>query len=130
MLLHMLNSAFCDLLFKFIIVLFCINSSTVDSQEENIWHVCVLIDANYETAFWLYLLQLSFSPTTPRKAHAKLLGLLALLLMCTGGLLGVCVSVAFRFGITIFAFMAAEVIICLAHITNIDHKHCTLRKVQ
>ena len=55
------------------------------------------------------LLQLSFSPTTPRSSHIKLLGLLVVLMVCSGAMLGICVVAGFRFGPTIFAFMAAEV---------------------
>ncbi|KAK7115460.1 E3 ubiquitin-protein ligase AMFR-like isoform X2 [Littorina saxatilis] len=54
---------------------------------------------------------LSFSPTTPRSAHAKLLGLLLVLMGCSATLLGVCVAAGFKFGLTIFAFMAAECVL-------------------
>ncbi|KAL8566315.1 hypothetical protein ACOMHN_050433 [Nucella lapillus] len=54
---------------------------------------------------------LSFSPAIPRSSHVKLLSLLVLLMVCSGVLLGVCVAAGFRFGITIFAFMAAECVL-------------------
>lgn len=54
---------------------------------------------------------LSFSPTTPRSAHVKLLGLLTVLLVCAAALLGVCVAAGLKFGLTIFAFMAAECVL-------------------
>ncbi|KAK7500282.1 hypothetical protein BaRGS_00008505 [Batillaria attramentaria] len=54
---------------------------------------------------------LSFSPTTPRRAHVKLLGLLTVLLACASALLGVCIVAGFKFGLTIFAFMAAECVL-------------------
>ncbi|XP_076470742.1 E3 ubiquitin-protein ligase AMFR-like isoform X2 [Babylonia areolata] len=54
---------------------------------------------------------LSFSPAIPRSSHVKLLSLLVLLMACSGVLLCVCVAAGFRFGITIFAFMAAECVL-------------------
>lgn len=51
---------------------------------------------------------LSFSPTTSRSAHAKLLGLLMVLLACSTALLVICVFAGVHFGLTIFAFMSAE----------------------
>ncbi|XP_048254927.1 E3 ubiquitin-protein ligase AMFR-like isoform X1 [Haliotis rufescens] len=51
---------------------------------------------------------LSFSPTTARYSHVKLLSLLWVILVSCGGLLLVCVYVGLQVGLTILAFMAAE----------------------
>ena len=57
----------------------------------------------------LLCLQLSFSPMTPRSAHVKLLSLLVVILLSCAGLLVVCVKTGMEAGLTILAFMGAEV---------------------
>ncbi|KAK6185228.1 hypothetical protein SNE40_007506 [Patella caerulea] len=54
---------------------------------------------------------LSFSPTTPRSSHIKLLVLLFIVLLSCGGLMAVCIYTGFYAGLTIFSFMAAECIL-------------------
>ncbi|KAL3860029.1 hypothetical protein ACJMK2_010202 [Sinanodonta woodiana] len=51
---------------------------------------------------------LSFSPSTPRFIHVKLLSLLMVILLSCCGLMALCVYIGLQAGITIFAFMAAE----------------------
>ncbi|KAK3579007.1 hypothetical protein CHS0354_034804 [Potamilus streckersoni] len=51
---------------------------------------------------------LSFSPSTPRFVHVKLLSLLMAILLSCCGLMSLCVYIGLQAGITIFAFMAAE----------------------
>ena len=53
--------------------------------------------------------QLSFSPTTPKWTHAKVLGLLLFIQMVCFGLTVVCAYIGVYAGINTFAFMAAEV---------------------
>jgi hypothetical protein len=60
----------------------------------------------------LCIFQLSFSPTTPKAMHMKLLTLLGLILVSCMGLLGICALIGLQAGFTFFAFMAAEVNIC------------------
>ena len=59
--------------------------------------------------------QVSFSPTTPRFIHIKLLSLLCVIVVSCCGLLAVCAMVGLQMGLTIFAFMAAEVIIFMQY---------------
>lgn len=54
---------------------------------------------------------LSFSPTTPRLMHMKLLSLLGFILFSCMVLLCACTYIGLHAGITIFAFMAAECLI-------------------
>ncbi|XP_064610639.1 E3 ubiquitin-protein ligase AMFR-like [Liolophura sinensis] len=51
---------------------------------------------------------LSFSPTTPKWVHIKLLSLLFCILLACVGLMLVCVLAGLQAGITIFCFMTAE----------------------
>ncbi|XP_064467008.1 E3 ubiquitin-protein ligase AMFR-like isoform X2 [Ornithodoros turicata] len=51
---------------------------------------------------------LSFSPTTPKLTHVRLLALLCGILLMSMGLFAVCIFVGLHAGINTFAFMAAE----------------------
>ena len=53
--------------------------------------------------------QLSFSATTPRRTHIRLLGLLSIILTIAAFCLLICVVVGCHSGINTFAFMVAEV---------------------
>ncbi|CAN8000810.1 unnamed protein product, partial [Ixodes pacificus] len=55
---------------------------------------------------------LSFSPTTPKLTHVRLLALLSGILLLSVGLFAVCVVVGLHAGANTFAFMAAEARVC------------------
>ncbi|XP_076069914.1 E3 ubiquitin-protein ligase AMFR-like isoform X2 [Oratosquilla oratoria] len=56
---------------------------------------------------------LSFSPTTPRRTHVRLLGLLGIILSLATFCLLICVVVGCHAGINTFAFMAAECVLLI-----------------
>ncbi|GAB6030480.1 hypothetical protein CHUAL_007344 [Chamberlinius hualienensis] len=54
---------------------------------------------------------LSFSPTTPKWTHVRLLSLLAVILGISLVLFAICIAVGFQTGMDIFAFMVAECVL-------------------
>lgn len=76
---------------------------------------------------------LSFSPTTPKWTHIRLLALLSCILLIFSSLFGICVMVGIHAGINTFAFMATEcalvtlrtlyvIIIYAIHLWDINHE--------
>ena len=57
----------------------------------------------------ILLFQLSFSPTTSPWSHAKVIGLLNVLVLCCNGLFFICLFIGWPDGIHTFTFMLAEV---------------------
>lgn len=61
---------------------------------------------------------LSFSPTTSPWSHAKVIGLLIVLVLCCNGLLFICLFVGWPDGIHTFTFMLAECMLLLIKIIH------------
>ncbi|XP_052816221.1 E3 ubiquitin-protein ligase AMFR-like [Mya arenaria] len=66
----------------------------------------------------------SFSPTTPRLVHVKLLSLLCVIILSCCGLLALCVYTGLQNGITIFAFMAAECLLLAIRTLYVVARYC------
>lgn len=58
---------------------------------------------------YVFVLQLSFSPTTPMSSHIRVLTLLVAMLLSCCGLAVVCGVIGYTHGMHTLAFMAAEV---------------------
>lgn len=99
-------------------------------ESRNVWNYGTLISFLF-LCFFLSLLQLSFSPTTPGWNHARLLGLLAIILAFSMSMLLLSTAAVF-FLVTFntFAFMAAEVSHCyvLIHLRKYNIK-CFKRRI-
>lgn len=63
----------------------------------------------FNLSSFCFVVQLSFSPTTPGWSHFRLVALLSTILILSGFMFIVCVGVGFFGGLNTFAFMAAEV---------------------
>lgn len=63
----------------------------------------------FKPVTYVFVLQLSFSPTTPMSSHIRVLTLLIAMLMSCCGLAVVCAVIGYTHGMHTLAFMAAEV---------------------
>lgn len=106
---HLKDKFWNFLFYKFIFVFGVMNVQTM--EEVVLWVAWFTV-----LGFFHLLTQLSkdrfeyvsFSPTTARVVHVKLLSLLCVIVVSCGGLLAFCAMVGTQMGVTIFAFMAAE----------------------
>lgn len=109
---HLKDKFWNFLFYKFIFIFGVMNVQTMD--EVVVWVAWFSV-----LGFFHLLTQLSkdrfeylsFSPTTPKAMHMKLLTLLGLILVSCMGLLGICALIGLQAGFTFFAFMAAECLI-------------------
>lgn len=67
---------------------------------------------------------LSFSATTPRRTHVRLLGLLGIILTIATFCLLICVVVGCHSGINTFAFMVAECILLIVRTLYVITRYC------
>ncbi|XP_052251704.1 E3 ubiquitin-protein ligase AMFR-like isoform X2 [Dreissena polymorpha] len=113
------------LFYKFIFVFGVMNVQTM--EEVVLWVAWFTI-----LGFYHLLTQLakdrfeyvSFSPTTPRLVHVKLLSLLCVIILSCCGLFGLCVLAGIQMGITIFAFMAAECVLLAIRAMYVIARYC------
>lgn len=106
---HLKDKFWNFLFYKFIFVFGVMNVQTM--EEVVLWVAWFTV-----LGFFHLLTQLSkdrfeyvsFSPTTARVVHVKLLSVLCVIVISCIGLLAVCAVVGLQMGVTIFAFMAAE----------------------
>lgn len=122
---HLKDKFWNFLFYKFIFVFGVMNVQTM--EEVVLWVAWFTV-----LGFYHLLTQLSkdrfeyvsFSPTTPRYIHVKLLSLLCVIVVSCCGLLAICVMVGLHMGITIFAFMAAECLLLLIRTLYVVARYC------
>ncbi|OWF34775.1 E3 ubiquitin-protein ligase AMFR-like [Mizuhopecten yessoensis] len=109
---HLKDRIWNFLFYKFIFIFGVMNVQTMDEVVNWVAWFTIL-------GFFHLLIQLSkdrfeyvsFSPTTPKWFHLKLISLLSVVLLCSATLLVICIYVGMYAGLTVLAFMAAECLI-------------------
>ncbi|XP_060601154.1 E3 ubiquitin-protein ligase AMFR-like [Ruditapes philippinarum] len=122
---HLKDKFWNFLFYKFIFVFGVMNVQTM--EEVVLWVAWFTV-----LGFFHLLTQLakdrfeyvSFSPTTPRFIHIKLLSLLCVIVISCCGLLAVCAIVGLQMGLTIFAFMAAECMLLAIRTLYVVARYC------
>lgn len=122
---HLKDKFWNFLFYKFIFIFGVMNVQTM--EEVVLWVAWFTV-----LGFFHLLTQLSkdrfeyvsFSPTTPRIIHIKLLSLLCVIVLSCCGLLFVSVMTGFTMGITIFAFMAAECVLLALRTLYVVARYC------